>query len=754
MPAGRLRTPNLLRPVGSSRWGMGMILALALGAILIVPAMAGHAEAGSAAALGFVLTAVPELPTTRRAAAETMVARAASVVACGVIVVLSTPYPAALLVVTVAAAMFGAVVPRVGATAGLAVVLLASDLDGARGLGALWPYALGAAVVFAAWAVWSGFARRGPDEGGSPRAAPGWQHALRVGAAVGVAASAVTLLPVDLVGGHWLVTSVLLTIQPSQSQTGMRLAQRLSGNAVGAVIAALLLGAQPPAPVTVGVTIVLFMLAMALRPVNYTWWAITGPPVLLVISEYPELFPWYEGGVRLAMNFAGAAIVAVVVFAIPTLIRTCREPRPVCTSSQLSDSVYKIQTDSGGCVTTLLVEDIGLLVHGDATRKPLRDTTLLIEDGRIAGIGVDHPHPDRVLSAGGLTVIPGLVDGHVHPTFGEWTPAQNSIGWIGNYLHGGTTSMVSAGELHIPGLDFGALTPELVLSIAITSKHTTGRARPSGVKVGAGTVLLVPGMTEEHFDRAHREGIDQLKFIFYDWNRLGDGEAQRYVEWAHQRGMTVKMHSGGVSRSGSSRVAGRDVVAAVRPDIVGHISGGPIPPPDEDIVAIIADVPTAHIEVCSSMNFRATKLVAEQLSARGELGRLTLGTDTPGGTGVIPRGMLRNICFLASICGVDPVAAVAAATGQTAKAHGLDTGVLTEGAPADLLVLGPITGSTAGDALECFALGDLPGIATVLVDGVPLVETRSQQTPPPSRSVSWRGELTPATAPARVTGCC
>ncbi|MDZ4268768.1 MAG: adenosine deaminase, partial [Mycobacterium sp.] len=161
-------------------------------------------------------------------------------------------------------------------------------------------------------------------------------------------------------------------------------------------------------------------------------------------------------------------------------------------------------------MTTLLVEDIGLLVHGDSRVAPVRDTTLLVEDGIIAGIGVDVAAPDRVLSAGGLTVMPGLVDGHIHPTFGEWTPAQNAIGWIGNYLHGGTTSMVSAGELHIPGLAFDALTPELVLSIAITSKHTTGRMRPSGVKVNAGTVLLVPGMSEEHFDRAHREGIDQL----------------------------------------------------------------------------------------------------------------------------------------------------------------------------------------------------------------------------------------------------
>jgi enamidase len=411
-------------------------------------------------------------------------------------------------------------------------------------------------------------------------------------------------------------------------------------------------------------------------------------------------------------------------------------------------------------VTTLLVEDIGLLVHGDSSIAPLRDTTLVVEDGVIAGIGTDHPAPDQVLSAGGLTVIPGLVDGHVHPTFGEWTPSQDAIGWIGNYLHGGTTSMVSAGELHIPGLAFDALTPELVLSIAITSKHTTGRMRPSGVKVNAGTLLLVPGLTEEHFDRAQAEGIDQLKFIFYDWNRLGDGEAQRYVEWAHQRGMTVKLHSGGVSRSGSSRVAGSDVVLAVKPDVVAHISGGPIPAPDRDIATIIAELPSAHIEVCSSNNYRATKFVAELLTAHGQLDRLTLGTDTPGGTGVIPRGMLRNICYLASVCGVEPAAAVAAATSQTAKAHGLPTGVLAEGRPADLLVLGPITGSTATDGLQCFALGDLPGIATVLVDGVPLVQTRSEQTPPPSRSVTWRHAPDGGRAPThaqtatRTPGCC
>ena len=104
--------------------------------------------------------------------------------------------------------------------------------------------------------------------------------------------------------------------------------------------------------------------------------------------------------------------------------------------------------------------------------------------------------------------MPGLVDGHVHPVFGEWTPTQDTIGWIGNYVHGGTTTMISACELHVPGLDYENLTPELVTSLAVVTAATTGRVRWSGAKVHAGTVILVPGMKEEHFDRLGRGEVD------------------------------------------------------------------------------------------------------------------------------------------------------------------------------------------------------------------------------------------------------
>src|SRR5699024_7684814 len=122
-----------------------------------------------------------------------------------------------------------------------------------------------------------------------------------------------------------------------------------------------------------------------------------------------------------------------------------------------------------------VITNIGCLVSGSIDIAPKRDVSMVIEDGLIASIG-DHTPSVAALTvdAHGLSVMPGLVDGHVHPTVGEWTPAQNSTGWVRNYLHGGTTTMISAGELHIPGLPFDQLSPQLVMSIARTSLATIG----------------------------------------------------------------------------------------------------------------------------------------------------------------------------------------------------------------------------------------------------------------------------------------
>ncbi len=380
--------------------------------------------------------------------------------------------------------------------------------------------------------------------------------------------------------------------------------------------------------------------------------------------------------------------------------------------------------------------NIGEFFTGDIAAPEAAVTALLIEDGRIASLDAAEvakalPDCTRVLDAAGGGVMPGLVDGHVHPVLGEWTPTQDAQGWIGNYLHGGTTSMVSAGELHIPGLDYAALTPELVTAIAVVTANTTGKVRWSGVKLHAGTVLLVPGLTEAHFDRLAANGTRFAKFLFYPFGP-DRTEAQTYVAWCRARGIRTKVHTGGVSRSGASAVCGFETLDWLQPDIAAHVSGGPIPMSDEDVVAV-ADRSGFALELCTSGNYRSSALLVRRLRANGGLARLTLGTDTPGGTGVVPRAMLRNMLFLASMCDLTPGQAVAVATGNTAKAHGLDVGILRLGAPADILLCGRITGSTGNCVADAIAHGDLPGVTHVLVDGEPLVAGRSRQTPPPAR---------------------
>jgi enamidase len=141
------------------------------------------------------------------------------------------------------------------------------------------------------------------------------------------------------------------------------------------------------------------------------------------------------------------------------------------------------------------------------------------------------------------------------------------------------------------------------------------------------------------------------------------------------------------------------------------------------------------LEICSSGNYGSTRRAVERMRGKGQLARLTLGTDTPGGTGVIPRGMLRDVCYLASVCGVPAAEAVAIATGNTAKAHGLHVGVLASDRPADIVVCGPVEGSAGSSISDAIAHGDLPGIAYVIADGEIVVSGRSRQTPPPKRKL-------------------
>lgn len=375
------------------------------------------------------------------------------------------------------------------------------------------------------------------------------------------------------------------------------------------------------------------------------------------------------------------------------------------------------------------IVNIGTMVTGDLTRPLGAADSVYIEDGVIREVGGGRRSADIEIDARGLTLAPGLVDGHVHPTFGDFSPTQNSVGWTTAYLHGGTTTVISAGELHLQGLPLDKPDAKLWRYLAVLARRCSANHRPGGLKVVAGTMCLMPGMIEADFDELATEGCRVVKFIFYPYDDRPE-EGQTYVRWAKARGLTSKIHSGGVSRSGLSRPAGARVIMMLRPDVIGHASGGPIPMPLEELDEVVEKT-DAFLEVCYAGNPRWSVHLVKKVCERNELHRLTVGTDTPSGTGTTPRGMLRTIALIAGLGGVSPAETWCLASGNTARAHGLETGFIRPGAPADLLLIGRIVGANGKDALDALSVGDLPGISAILVDGQVLVAPRSQQMPPP-----------------------
>ena len=139
-------------------------------------------------------------------------------------------------------------------------------------------------------------------------------------------------------------------------------------------------------------------------------------------------------------------------------------------------------------MSSILIKNIGTLVTGKLESPLEQADSIFINDGVIQAIGKDLTRAaDHTVDANGIAAIPGLIDSHSHPSIGEYTPAQNSLSWITNYMHGGVTALISAGELHLPGLP---LPPDArtALSVAIVTRRCYDNLRPSGVKVNAGTL--------------------------------------------------------------------------------------------------------------------------------------------------------------------------------------------------------------------------------------------------------------------------
>ena len=376
----------------------------------------------------------------------------------------------------------------------------------------------------------------------------------------------------------------------------------------------------------------------------------------------------------------------------------------------------------------VLIKNIGLVLSGDI-RKPVLDIdTILIENGLIAALGksdeIAAQPGDRIIDANGSAVSPGLIDNHVHPVAGDWTPRQNQIGWIDSTVHGGVTTIISAGEAHYPGRPNDVVG---VKALGIASQRAFSSFRPTGMKILAGAPVLEPGMTEEDFKELADAGVRLIGEV--GLGRVKDGPTgKKMITWARKYGMTSMTHTGGNSIPGSGRI-GADVVIEVDADIIAHINGGPTALPFEELKEI-CEKSTRAIEIVHNGNLRAGLYVLDIAKERGELDRVVLGTDGPAGSGVQPLGILRTITHLVSLGGVSVETAFCFATGNVCKFRNLhDRGMIEVGRSADLVFMDQATGGAGNGFVESIELGNLPGIGMVMIDGEIRVN-RSRNTPP------------------------
>lgn len=374
--------------------------------------------------------------------------------------------------------------------------------------------------------------------------------------------------------------------------------------------------------------------------------------------------------------------------------------------------------------------NLGKILTGDLAAPTAVGDTIILTAGKIESVGTggSDGEYDVEIDAGGMTAMPGLIDSHVHITFGDYTPRQKTVGFLESYIHGGVTTCISASEVHVPGRPRD---PAGVKALAIAARKSFDMYRPGGMRVHAGSVILEPGLAETDFAEMRKQGVWLAKAGF--GNFATPYEYAPYVAMARKYGMVSMVHTGGSSIPGSSGIWA-DHLVKIQPDVSYHVNGGPIAMPDADFPRLVNETKVA-MQVCTAGNLRTTLLVAKLLAEADQNERLLIATDTPTGSGIMPLGMLYTMSHLVSLGGVAPELAVAMATGNNARVYRLNSGVITAGRDADIVLVDACLGGSQSDALSALNNGDIMGVGAVITDGIPRFVGRSRNTPETMRRV-------------------
>jgi enamidase len=393
----------------------------------------------------------------------------------------------------------------------------------------------------------------------------------------------------------------------------------------------------------------------------------------------------------------------------------------------------------------IIIKNIKCLVSGDIDNPLIDADTIYIEDKYFKEIGKFDQmnfgkNKIRIIDVQGMTVIPGLIDPHVHPVIGDWHPRQNVIGWMENAFQAGVTTMISQGCCHLPGRPRDASGTK---ALAILAKKVYDNFHPGGgLKVFGGSVILEPGLTKEDFREMAENGVNLVAEIGGGSTIYKPKDVIKMIKWAKEYDFKVCVHTGPESIPGSGDMT-LDLIKKINPNVAVHVNGGCTAPSLED-AKYLAKKTNIALEIIYNGNPYLMFKILNWMKEANRLKDLIIGTDSPIGAGTSTRGIIRTIVQIASLGGISPGQAIAMATGNTARVYDLSTGIIGKDKIADLLVIDSPTNGRffkgySNNALDSIKYGDDPAITLIITDGK-IRSLRARNTPLSKKHVLINGK--------------
>ena len=351
--------------------------------------------------------------------------------------------------------------------------------------------------------------------------------------------------------------------------------------------------------------------------------------------------------------------------------------------------------------------------------KLLSPRDVLVEDGRIAGIGKLKVSGATVIDGTGKTLLPGLIDAHTH----SWGDAlQTALGF-------GVTTELDM----FTGVDFLK---------AMKAEQAAGKANDRADLYSAGTLVTAPyghgteyGMVIPTIERPEEaqafvdarlaEGSDYIKLVLDDGSTyerkmatLSKETLAAVIEAAHARKKLAVVHIGDLAGARAAIDSGanglvhlfvdRDPDASFGRDVARHkafviptmtvlmsvtgTGGGATLPDDARVAPYLAAADATRLKqgfprtkAQKPLSYAAAEAAVRQLRAARV--PILAGTDA-GNPGTAHGSALHRELELLVRAGLTPSEALAAATSAPAKAFGLeDRGRIAVGKRADLVLV-------------------------------------------------------------------